>query len=297
MPAPIALFVYNRLDNTKKTVDCLRKNILADESDLIVFSDGPKDDRFAAEVAEVRKYIRTIEGFKKIEIVERDRNWGLARSIISGVTDILKRYDSIIVVEDDLVTTPYFLKFMNDGLVTYSDEPNVASIHGYIYPISEPLPETFFLRGADCWGWATWKRAWDRFEPDGKKLLSELESKDLIRAFDLDGSYGFSEMLRRQIAGKNSSWAIRWHASAFLAGMLTLYPGRSLVDNIGQGSSGTHKGSAQFKYDSLEAHEFRVGGIPIEENALAREKIARYFRSRKMSLAERFKRKVKALLS
>ncbi|MDB5239127.1 MAG: hypothetical protein JWO00_462, partial [Candidatus Parcubacteria bacterium] len=266
MPAPIALFVYNRLEQTRATVEALRKNRLAAESELIVFSDGPKDAADAPKVAEVRSYIQAVQGFKNIRSIERAENWGLARSIIAGVTEVLNRPEgpgSVIVMEDDLVTSPYFLQYMNDGLALYENESHVASIHGYIYPVKKPLPETFFLRGADCWGWATWKRAWNRFEPDGAKLLAELERRSLMRSFDLDGSYGFSHMLKRQISGQNNSWAIRWHASAFLAGMLTLYPGVSLVDNVGQGTSGTHKGSAQFKYESLESRPIRVGSIPI----------------------------------
>ncbi len=294
MTAPIALFVYNRLDHTKKTAEALRKNFLATESDLFIFSDGPRDASAAAKVAEVRAYIRTIQGFKSVQVTERQENWGLAKSITSSVTDMVSRFGKVIVMEDDLVTSPYFLQYMNDGLDIYEQEPRVASIHGYIYPVKNPLPETFFLRGADCWGWATWKRAWESFQPDAKKLLTELESENLTGEFDLDGAFGYSDMLKRQAAQGNYSWAILWHASAFLKDMLTLYPGTSLVDNIGQGSSGTHAGAASYKYESLESRKIRVGGIPIEENREARAIIAAYFRSRKPGIFARILRKLGA---
>ena len=126
------------------------------------------------------------------------------------------RCDKVIVLEDDLVTSPHFLQYMNDGLGIYERDDRVISIHGYSYPVHGKLPETFFLRGADCLGWATWKRGWDLFEDDGQRLLNELERRNLTRSFDFDGSYPYTQMLRDQIAGSNSSWAVRWYASAFL---------------------------------------------------------------------------------
>ena len=177
--APTALFVYNRLEHTKRVIEALQKNVLASESDLIIFSDGPKHEKDVKKIDEVRKYLKTIDGFKSIEIFEKENNLGLSNSIISGVTEVVNRYGKIIVLEDDLVVSPYFLEFMNNALVKYENEEKVISIHGYIYPIKNKLPETFFIKGADCWGWATWKRGWDLFEPNGQKLLDELLNKNL----------------------------------------------------------------------------------------------------------------------
>lgn len=150
---PIILFVYNRLWHTKQTVEALQKNDLASESELFIFSDGPKPGA-EEKVKEVREYLKTITGFRKVTIIERDTNWGLANNIIDGVTKIVNEYGKVIVLEDDLVTSPGFLTYMNEGLKIYADEEQVASIHGYIYPLKHPerLPETFFIRGADCWG-------------------------------------------------------------------------------------------------------------------------------------------------
>ncbi len=191
-------------------------------------------------VKEVREYIRTITGFKSLRIVERETNLGLATSIISGVTEVVNQYGRIIVLEDDMVTSPFFLRYMNDALDLYENEEKVVSIHGYVYPI-QGLQETFFIKGADCWGWATWKRGWDLFDADGEKLLNELKKAGLLKRFDFDGAYPYTKMLRDQIEGKNNSWAIRWYASALLHDKLTLYPGKSLVHNIGTDASGTHR--------------------------------------------------------
>ncbi len=291
-PSPITLFVYNRPEHTRRTVEALAKNKLAGESELFIFSDGPKDDAGREKIEEVRKYIRTVSGFKRVEIMEREENIGLGRSIIAGVTDIVNRYGSVIVLEDDLVTSPYFLQYMNDALLLYRDDENVISIHGYVYPVKDQLPETFFLKGADCWGWATWKRGWDKFEPDGRKLLAQLEDRHLIRVFDFDDSYPYTNMLRRQIAGVNDSWAVRWYASAFLADMLTLYPGHSLVQNIGHDLSGAHSGDSA-RYDtSFPTRPIQVERIPCKENTGARNIIADFLRSLRPSFLTRIKRKI-----
>lgn len=247
--SPIALFVYSRLEHTQRTIDSLKLNKLTQESDLIIFSDASKSENQADSVKAVRSYIHQIVGFKSVTIIEREFNYGLAKSIIDGVTEILNKYERIIVLEDDMVTSPYFLTYMNDALEKYAQDDRVISIHGYVYPVKGTLPESFFLPGADCWGWATWQRGWKLFNPDGHYLLDELKNRKLISNFDYNDAYPYSKMLEGQIAGTNDSWAVRWYASAFLAGKLTLYPGRSLVRNIGNDNSGTHSDFTD-KFDS-----------------------------------------------
>lgn len=263
--APVVLFVYNRLAHTRLTVEALQKNILANQSDLIIFSDAPKVEEQYEAVRKIRKYIHQIDGFKSVSIVERPNNFGLANSIIDGVTTVVNQHGRVIVLEDDLVTSPFFLQYMNDALNLYSMDDNVASIHGYVYPI-DGLPETFFMRGADCWGWATWKDKWGMFEPDGVKLLSELTTRKLTKRFDLNGGYAFTQMLVDQIAGVNNSWAIRWHASAFLNNKFTLYPTRSLVLNIGVDGSGEHCGVSDAFNTDVMMTPVNVQPIAVNEN-------------------------------
>ena len=279
--APIALFVYNRIDHTKKTVEALQKNKLADKSELFVFSDGARGKKDESAVKDVRVYIRSITGFKNITIAESMKNKGLADSIISGVTDIINAHERIIVLEDDIVTSSYFLKYMNDALTLYENDKNIASIHGYMYPIVAKLPETFFIKGADCWGWATWKRGWDLFENDGKKLLNELKKKKLKKEFNFFGAYPYMRMLESQILGINNSWAIRWYASAFLSNRLTLYPGRSLVRNIGMDASGTHSGDTNDYDVELLEGPIRVERQETKEDAHAKRMMVDYFETLK----------------
>ena len=237
---PVALFAYNRTGHFRQTIDALAKNHLASESPVYLFIDGPKNEYDKLAGLKIRAIASEYEKqFASIELIVSDSNKGLAGSIVGGVTKMLELHEAIIVLEDDLVTAPYFLKYMNDGVNLYENHPLVASIHGYIYPVEKTLPETFFLRGADCWGWATWRSAWNKYNPNGKYLLQELKNRNLISRFDLDGAADNSRMLEDQINGKNDSWAIRWHASMFLENMFTLYPKTSLVKNNGT-KYGTH---------------------------------------------------------
>jgi hypothetical protein len=293
--APIALFTYNRFWHIQRTVEALQRNVLATDSELFVFSDGPKTEEDRKLVELVREYLQTITGFRNVTIIARDKNLGLAQSIIAGVTEITRSYGRIIILEDDMVTSPYFLQFMNEALEFYKDEEKVISIHGYVYPVKAQLPETFFLKGADCWGWATWNRGWDLFERDGNKLLSELKERSITRGFDFDGSYPYTKQLSDQVRGKNNSWAIRWYASAFLRNKLTLYPGRSLVQNIGFDSSGAH-------CETTDAYSVVLSGLPvpmtriaIEENAHARKAIGNFIKTARPCLSKKLTRIIKKL--
>jgi putative methyltransferase (TIGR04325 family) len=192
----------------------------------------------------------------------------------------LSRYERIIVLEDDMVTSPYFLSYMNEALDRFANDDRVISAHGYVYPVKQGLPEAFFLRGADCWGWATWRRGWELFNPNGQALLDELKRRNLIKVFNFNGAYGYSQMLESQIKGVNDSWAIRWYATAFLAEKLTLYPGRSLVNNIGNDSSGTHCGTTTALDAELSDRPININGVRVEEDSAAKETIENYFRSK-----------------
>ncbi len=295
MLAPIVLFVYNRPWHTEQTINALKNNELARESELFIYSDAPKNDKAIKGVQEVRHYIRGVVGFKKVTIIERDQNLGLANSIIDGVTNIVNQYGKIIAMEDDLITSPYFLKFMNKSLDMYENEHNVACIHGYIYPIEE-LPETFFIRGADCWGWATWKEKWAIFEMDGKKLLDQLKQYNLEQEADFNNTANYTQMLKDQVAGKNNSWAVRWYVSAFLNNKLCLYPGKSYVQNIGTDDSGTHCGATDL-YQIELSHIGHFKKIYPIESLEARQKMESFFSTLQSSLLVRILSKIKKVFA
>jgi hypothetical protein len=294
---PVALFVYARLSHTQSTVEALLNNPGAELTDLIIFSDAARTIENQENVEEVRAYLKSINGFRSINIYERPYNFGLAKSIIEGVTEVLKKHDAVIVLEDDLVTSPYFLKFMNEALEKYAEDDRVISIHGYVLPVNQSLPETFFLRGADCWGWATWRRGWKNFNPDGQHLLDELNRRKLIGTFDFNGAYSFSKMLKAQIKGINDSWAVRWHASAFLANKLTLYPGRSLVHNIGHDGSGTHCGEGMGYDQSVSLSPIVLANIEVQSCAQGQAVFEAFFRKDKRSFISKLLRRTKKTLA
>ena len=276
--SPIILFAYNRPEHVQKCITSLLANDLAKESDLYIYSDAPKNEEAQEAVLQVREYIHTIRGFKNITIVERERNWGLANSIIDGVTNLTQKYGKVIVLEDDLVVAPYFLQFMNDALEIYKDELRVGHIQACDFTQDATLPDTFLIKWTGSWGWATWERAWKHFNPDGKELLAELEQRGLTHTFDFNGKYGFTRMLRRQIEGKNNSWAIRWNATLFLKDMLSLNVGRSLVQNEGFDGSGTNCGGGGLYASNLWINPLPVKKIsPVEENLEARKCFERYY--------------------
>lgn len=289
--APILVFVYNRLEHTRQCLASLQQNILAKESDLFIYSDAAKTQECKEKVKEVRKFVHSIEGFKSVTIIEREINWGLAKNIISGVTDTVNKFGKVIVVEDDLVLSPYFLQFMNDALEIYKDEPKVGHIQACDYIQNDCLPYTFLIKWTGSWGWATWDHAWKYFNPDGKALLQLLEERNLTKEFDFNGKYGYTRMLRRQIKGKNNSWAIRWNASLFVNDILSLNVGRSLVKNLGFDGSGTNAGGGDLYSSVLYMNHLPVKKIsPIVENKQARQAYSDYYARTNSFMAKAIRR-------
>lgn len=297
MTVPVLLFVYDRPEHTRKTVEALQQNILKKNTDLIIYSDAARTQDNKDSVLAVRMYVAGIKGFRSVSVHYRPYNFGLAKSIIEGVSEVLVSHEAVIVLEDDMVTSKYFLTYMNDALERYAEDERVVSIHGYVYPVAQTLPEAFFIPGADCWGWATWKRGWKCFNPDGQYLLDELKRRNMVHAFDLNGAYSYSKMLEGQIKGKNDSWAIRWYASAFLAGKLTLYPGRSLVYNIGNDNSGRHCGESDQFDIVLSKTPINIDQIKVESSQEALQAFEVFLKKSTKSVLKRVIFRLHNLLS
>jgi len=245
--SPIVLFVYNRPEHTKRTVESLLKNTLASESRLIIFSDGAKNDIDSQKVQAVRNYVKTIKGFDRIEIVLRDKNFGLANSVISGVTEVLKQYDQVIVIEDDILTSLSFLTFMNKALVFYQENKSIYSISGYPYPIKIPntyKKDIFISYRSSSWGWGTWKDRWEKVDWEVKDFSSFISDSKVQNLFDRGGQ-DLTQMLKAQMIGKIDSWAIRWGYAHFKNNAYCIYPIVPLCKNIGTDKSGTHSSSSK----------------------------------------------------
>lgn len=294
--APIALFTYSRADHTQRAVESLLQNAEAAASDLFIFSDGPKTEEKRAAVEENRRYIHSVTGFKSVTIIEREKNWGLANSLIAGITEVISQYGKVIVVEDDLILSPYFLKFMNDGLEKYENEDKVSSITGFVPPVNQQLPNTYFLHYFHCWGWATWKRSWDLLITDSKFLLRKLRFRK--NEFDIEGSMGNYGILYCHKVGLVDSWYIRLYASFFLAEKLTLFPGFSLVSNGGLDSTGVHCGEdTEHLYSSVcYMKPIEVDDIEIKEDIAARKIYHNHYVKQKKNSFTTFFERMKSFL-
>ena len=260
--APIALFAYNRPTHMRRAVESLLANELAPVSNLYIFSDGPKGPAQDAPVGDVRRYSRSVSGFRSVTVVERATNLGLANSIIDGTTRLTKELGSVIVLEDDLVVSPRFLEYMNRALERYQDDDTAMQVSGYMYPVDVGAEaDAFFMPFTTSWGWATWERAWQHFDAEMKGFDALVEDRHLRDRFNLGGAYDYFDLLKRQRRGSIDSWAIRWYLSVFIRGGLTLYPARTLVQNIGFDGSGTHCAGADFEQAVMQA-DFRVEEFP-----------------------------------
>lgn len=267
--SPIILFVYNRIDCTERVIEALSSNLLAEQSKLIVYCDGPKLDASAEDlvrIEEVRNVVSSIEGFKKVEIICRTENLGLANSIIDGVSTVMVKYGKAIVLEDDIVTSKGFLRYMNDALDAYQSSNKVFGVSGYCYPLRKEIKnETYFLPISSSWGWATWSDRWSKLRLDSALLLDEIRLNEMQKTMDFNG-YPYYNMLLHQVAGKVDSWAIRFYATMVLENSLFLFPNKSLTENIGFGNNATHTKS---KSNLFEKVRIGTSSIIVKELPLA----------------------------
>lgn len=288
--APIALFVYNRIEHLQKTIESLKQNQLAKESELYIYSDGAKNIEDENKVSMIRKYLKMIDGFKSIIITERPKNIGLAQSIISGVTEIIEKFGKVIVLEDDLFLSPHFLQFMNDALDLYEKDDSVMSASGYLFPLNPKykITETFFLSFIATWGWATWERAWKKFNPDPKMLLDQIKKRNLEYHFNIDGGHSFLHHLKANIIGRWDTWGIKWYASVFLFGGLTLFPSKSLVRHVGYGENATHAKNTDELIVKISDKPITVNKIIIKESIVARRALKNYYLSLEKNPTEKY---------
>jgi hypothetical protein len=287
--APIAIFVYKRPEHTKKLLDSLFRNHEISESQVFVFCDAPNKQEDWVCVEETRQVIRDYSWHDKVSIVERTKNLGLSESIYQGVTELCEKFGRVIVLEDDLVLSKYFLQYMNDALNIFEFNANVMHISGYMFPLSEAITRDFvFLPMINSWGWATWQRSWKHF--DSQKDKQKLLRRDfrLRRKFDINGLRPFYKFLDKNNKGTIDSWAIRWYLDVFMLNGLAVFPKETLVHNIGFDGTGTHcKKTDQFSEkladQKMQVHVAEQSSI---DHAAFKE-VQKYFLSQKSFLGYR----------
>lgn len=282
--APLVLFVYQRPQHTKKVLAAIANDPLAKKTVLYVYSDGPKPSATVTEqenIAETRKLVENFKGCKEAHLHFKTQNEGLAKSIINGVNEVVKKHGKVIVLEDDIVISPLFLTYMNEALGIYERDEQVMHISSFVPQRKgiEKLPETYFLRFMSCWGWATWERAWKKLELSTPILLDRLNKREDKVFFDLENSIGLMKQLKDNLLGKIDTWAIKWYTSIFLNEGLCLYPKQSLSLQIGLDGSGIH---ADTDLDKLYQVQLKksivVKRTSIHENLVAYNYLKKFYR-------------------
>lgn len=271
--APVVLFVYNRPDHTRRTLEALAANALADASTLYMYADGPRLGASSVErkaIQSTRRVLRERKWCKQVHIIESDHNLGLADSIVKGVTEVVNKHGKVIVLEDDIITSQGFLQYMNDALSLYENEDKVMHVSGYMFPVKDKLSDTFFYNTASCWGWGTWKIAWQHYDHDAAHLARRVETQGKIRAFDVEDSYPFYQSLLANANGQKKTWAVRWYASFFLQDGLALHPYPSLTNNVGFDATGENCSTNDIYYWPTLAQNIETKLIPLKESTLVR---------------------------
>ena len=278
--APIIVFAYDRPEHLRQTLEALAKNVFAKESELYIFCDGPKVDATEERklhIQQTRKVAHGAIGFKSVTIIEREKNIGLKANIVSAVTEMVNKYGRIITLEDDIVTSPGFLRYMNEALEMYKDEERVMHISGYMWPHRWLLPETFFFQAPCPWGWATWARAWNYYNDDTAELYRYWETR--WEEFNSFGGNYLQQQLEDNYRGILKTWYVKWHAVMRQRGALALYPRQSLVDNRGFGDDATNCCSTD-KFDVKLLDRVKVKRRPIKENRLAAHEVYAFYQGR-----------------
>ena len=240
--APIIIFTYNRLDSLTQTIHYLSRNIDQEYTDLVIISDSWRSEKDKVSVLNVRKYLHSVKGFKSIKIIERNENYGLAKNIIAGVSNIINEYGRVIVIEDDLLTSKNFISYMNQALDFYKDDKQIFSISGYTGKLKslENLKEDVYLSyRPSSWGWATWKDQWNGIDWNVTNFDKFIKDKEAIKKFNR-GGIDMTRMLKHCMQGKNHSWAIRWSYAMSKQDKYCVYPKVSKIQNIGFGDDATN---------------------------------------------------------
>jgi hypothetical protein len=284
--APIALFVYNRPWHTRQALEALAENRLANQSELFVFSDGPKENApigTLIKIEEVRNIIREKQWCGNVKIIESKHNKGLADSIIDGVTQIVNQYGKIIVLEDDIITSKFFVDFMNNALDVFEYQKKVMHITGHSFPLKGIKQDIYFLNYVSPWGWGTWIDRWKFFEKDASLLLSKLHKFPDFNSENYNCGFGneFYEQLIRNSDSRLKTWAVKWHTSIFLEGGICLFPQKSLVLNIGFDNSGENCGNVKPYFAKINNKYMPIlSDIRIEINEKALNSFKNYYKTK-----------------
>ncbi len=281
--APIALFVYKRPKALEAVLEALEKNALFKHTQIYVFCDGPRAEESSEVLEDIfasRNILEDWQACADLTIIENSENLGLYNQIPRGISHVLDRHNRVIVLEDDILVSPFFLDYMNDALTLYSETDEVMQVSGFMFDVDITLPETFFYNVNSCWGWGTWKRAWQHYVNDPTNLLKQLTKIENFSPYDFNGGQNncFYDQLVKNHLGDLKSWAVKWHTSMYLRGGYCLHPRKTLVKNIGFNTEGTNCLGADSRYEAdFAGRRISVEKIPVEKCDKAYEEVSAVF--------------------
>lgn len=291
---PIAIFGYNRPKHLELVLESLARNPESKECSIYFFLDGAKSEKDAELVEKcLAVFNKHKTAFSRPEVFRSSVNKGLAKSFIDGISTMLAMYDVCIILEDDNVVSPFFLDYMFSAITIYNSCKDVGCINGYAYPLKRQPRSTFFLKGADIWGFAIWRRAWDTFEHDEDKCIKNLGSIWNRFKFNYFGAINFIEMMKDSKKGLCQSWSSRLHASMYADGLYTLYPPVSFVQNIGMDGTGINCGKVNTFDVSLCNRKIKLRPQVVKDDMIKRYQIGSFLEP---VFFKRFKMFVRQLL-
>ncbi|EAB6271748.1 glycosyltransferase [Salmonella enterica] len=296
--SPVVMFVYAKPEHTRKTIESLAKNPEASSTDLFIYSDAAKSDKDSIAVREVRNIVSSVSGFKSVSLYFRSENIGLASNIMDGVSKVCEKYGRVIVIEDDIVTSPCFLAYMNAALEKYEDDKRIWHVTGWNYPFLDNYmseSDAYLWRMMNCWGWGTWNDRWVNFRKDPEELIKSFSKKD-ISEFNLDNAFNFWSQVEDNYNGKINTWAIFWYATIFKNNGLCLNPVNSMVKNIGMDGTGENCNTSDI-YKTKLSYEFGYRWPnEISEDKTAINIVREFYKSNTPTLIQRIVNKVKRTL-
>ena len=232
--APVAFFCYDRLDMARQTIEALMCNDGAAQTEVFAFCDAARSPQDVEKVLAVRTWLRSLPSgaFKAVHIVERPVNFGLNRNIISGITEVVEAAGRVIVVEDDIVTAPFFLQYMNNALEEYEGHKEVMMVGGHTQLNIPQKGDVYFSPHAQIWGWATWADRWQFF----RHYQSRAEALEGMTEAEIDAlEYHGTFPILQGLDKPSHMWDICWNVEVHKRHGFCLTPTRTLVHNAGVG--------------------------------------------------------------
>lgn len=241
---PVVIIIFNRPDTTAKVFEAIRQ---AQPPQLFVIADAPRPNRQgeAAKCMAAKTIVNRVDWQCEVSTNYAEINLGCRERVSSGLNWVFSLVESAIILEDDCVPHPTFFRFCQELLERYKDDDKIMAISGDNFQFgNNPIEHSYyFSRYPHCWGWATWRRAWQNYD-DQMQLWSKFSNSKWLENIlqNAEAVKYWSQIFQDNYQGFNS-WAYAWVFACWSHNGLTILPNVNLVSNIGFGKDATHTAS------------------------------------------------------